>query len=96
MATHMNQQPAQALIDFITEFIVYVSSTQKISIEPEESDSDQDRRDIMDVSIFNEYFSRQENKEQINKLAAKYSLRPEFFITVSVVLSHWIYKLGYC
>lgn len=48
------------------------------------------------MSIFNEYFSRQENKEQINKLAGEYGLRQEFFVRVCVVLSHWMYKLGYC
>ena len=32
MTTHMNQEPGQALIDFITEFIVYLSSIKKESI----------------------------------------------------------------
>ena len=50
----------------------------------------------MEISMFNEYFSRQENKEQINKLATQYNLKQEFFVTVCVILSHWMYKLGYC
>jgi len=54
MTTHMTQAPAQALIDFITEFIIYVSSTQKVSIESDDSDQeDGDRKDIMNISMFN-------------------------------------------
>ncbi len=50
---------------------------------------------MIDVSIFNQYFSRQENKEQINKLGTIYGLKQEFFVRVCVILSHWMYKLGY-
>lgn len=30
------------------------------------------------------------------KISQEYNLRPEYFVNVSVILSHWIYKLGYC
>lgn len=95
MATHMTHEPATALIDFITEFIIYMSSTEK-NIESEDSLSDASDDYIFNISMFNNYFSRQENKEQINRFCNIYGLKQEFFVTVSVTLSHWIYQLGYC
>lgn len=74
MTTHMTQSPANALFDFITELVMYVSSSQKNNSY--DTDEDHDSECLFDVSIFNEYFSRQENKEQINKFTKIYGLKP--------------------
>jgi hypothetical protein len=94
MTTHMNQQPGQALIDFMGEFIVYLASVKKDLMEEDDGDDKED--EMMEISMFNEYFSRPENKEQVKKLSCQYNLKNEFFVTVCVILSHWMYKLGYC
>ena len=94
----MTKPSANAVIEFITEFIIYISATQESSIQSEcsiESDHSIDK-DIFDVSIFNHFFSRQENKENITQLAAVYKLKPDYFVNLTVILSHWIYALGYC
>ncbi len=95
----MTQLSATALIEFITEFIVYISTTQEIIARSDPSilsDHDDNQKDLFDISLFNQYFSQQENKEQVNRLAGIYHLKPEFFVTVTLILSHWVYALGYC
>ena len=75
MTTHMSKPSAQALIEFITEFIIYTSSLQKIPIDSSDSiEEPNQQRDLFDVAMFNEYFSRQENKDYVNNLAQKYNL----------------------
>ncbi len=100
MTTHMTRQSATALIEFITEFIVYISTTQEIISRSDPSilsdHDDNSQKDLFDISLFNQYFSRQENKEQVNRLAEIYQLKPEFFVTITLILSHWVYALGYC
>lgn len=60
MTTHMNREPACALIEFVTEFAIYVGSTQDYSsLQSDDFDKDSDGKDLLDVSMFNNYFSRQ-------------------------------------
>ena len=75
MTTHMTKASASALIEFITEIIIYMSATEQ-NIDSEDSISDNSDNTIFDISIFNNYFSRQENKEQINRLCNNYGLKP--------------------
>ena len=69
----MTKAPASALIDFITEFLIYMSSIEQ-NIESDDKISSDDY--VFDISIFNNYFSRQENKEQINRFCNIYGLKP--------------------
>ncbi len=51
MTTHMNQQPGQALIDFMGEFIVYLASVKKDSMEEDDGDDKEDVRDFVSLDV---------------------------------------------